>query len=337
MSSNWLSRARRLEGEPGHRALCRRLGARGFDHRREIPARCRVEILQHDRVIDHHRLAGPPVGQAVGGPIEGVGRIDPHAHLACQGDGRPQAGETIQLLGPDIALQTQPRLGIGEVDRPPVAGLPPRDDRLDIQPRGGASPVRGQGQARIASRPAMRTQMKGKAVPAEIEPGAGADLMQAQRQAAPGRNLEEAAEEDGGAADLIGLGRMVEEASEQRLVFGEGSAEGGPELAVRASARRGQTGCKHRRLSASAPGNANPRKAGAAGCHARDRPPSPRGIGRRARRLRYLRRPCPWPRPRAASRARRNSRPGGGRRPPERHGRMFHLHDAAPIRGRFAA
>ena len=91
--------------------------------------------------------------------------------------------------------------------------------------------------------------MKGKAVPAEIEPGAGADLMQAQRQAAPGRNLEEAAEEDGGAADLIGLRRMVEEASEQRLVFGEGSAEGGPELAVGASARRGQTGCKHRRLS----------------------------------------------------------------------------------------
>ena len=91
--------------------------------------------------------------------------------------------------------------------------------------------------------------MKGKAVPAEIEPGAGADLMQAQRQAAPGRNLEEAAEEDGGAADLIGLGRMVEESSEQRLVFGEGSAEGGPELAVGASARRGQTGCKHRRLS----------------------------------------------------------------------------------------
>jgi len=95
----------------------------------------------------------------------------------------------------------------------------------------------------------MCSQAIGETVPAEIEPGTGADLVEGEGEAAAGGDLEESTEEDRRAADLVGLGRMVEKAAQEILMPGESLAKRRPERATPRAAGGGKLCRQGRRLS----------------------------------------------------------------------------------------
>ena len=191
-------------------------------------------------MIDHHHLAPQPGGEPAPSPVEACRPLDPDFHRDRKRHRRLQEREAVQVVGPDIALEPEPRLGIGEVDRPLVAGLAASDLHLCVEPRGGAAPFGRQGQRRIAPTPAMGPQAVGEAVPAEIQPRAGAHLAERERQPASCGNLQEAAEEDRRAGDLVRLRRATEEEAKLLRLRLQGREQRGPHAAIGLAAGGGK-------------------------------------------------------------------------------------------------
>ena len=90
----------------------------------------------------------------------------------------------------------------------------------------------GEADRRVLGAPgAGRAGVVEPAVPVEVEPGAAPDLQRAQRQPRGPSEVQEAAEERGRAADLVGLHRQFDQRAQLCGVRGHGGAKVGPRVA----------------------------------------------------------------------------------------------------------
>ena len=127
-------------------------------------------------------MPGQREGEAIGDPRVGVGSIDRGGHPPRHLDGRLEAGEALHLVGPHVRHQGEAALGRGGVER--VAVAPAALGHLEPGREVGRVALPHPGEAHRAVRVAAHHPpgVVGEVVPAQVQPGAGADLEDPQRE-----------------------------------------------------------------------------------------------------------------------------------------------------------
>jgi hypothetical protein len=134
----------------------------------------------------------------------------------------------VELVGPDVGEQPAALGGIGQ-----VGGRRSQAARsiTSIRASSGGSgpgPVAGNDHRRGGIAPAGVAQLVAEAIPVEVQAGAGARLEGAERQAGLGGDGEEAGQQDGRAAHLVGLRLVGHERLDGRAVARERGLRGRP-------------------------------------------------------------------------------------------------------------
>ena len=189
------------------RSALRQRRRRVADRRRRPRRGLRRQVRPDDGMVEHGRDAGLRRRHA---QRPGAGVLARHRRRKAprQVDRAAKARQPFGLVGPDVGQQAERAVRVGEVDGRLVAAGPLGHLGRHIERRRRAVPHAVQPHRRAIVAPGAEwAEVVAIAVPVEVQPGAGADLQAAQRQAGLARHGEEAANEAQRAPHLVGLGR----------------------------------------------------------------------------------------------------------------------------------
>src|SRR4051812_17879175 len=174
--------SRRLQTQPGEWHGARRMRA-GFGHR-PTQARALVagEVLDHARVEDDPRRARRVAAELALEPLDRVRAIDRDRHPRRDLERTAQQTPALRLIGPHVRLQRQAAVLRQRIDRRQVAAAPRPDRHGRIERALVAREPVGDANRRRPVAEAAVTALVAEVIPAEIEPGAGSDLEERQRQ-----------------------------------------------------------------------------------------------------------------------------------------------------------
>jgi hypothetical protein len=185
--------------------------------------------------IEWKTTVAAPLAQRRGPqPGEQVGLLDAGGHRRGDLEGAAQAGEASRHVGPHVGEQRKAPVLAGRVDRPRVAATPLDDARRD--PEGwppGVCEQLGEAHGGVLGSPAGSALLVAVVVPAKVEPGARPELEEPQRQARLAGDGQEAAQQRGAAAYLVGLHRAAHELRDAAGVALEHRPKGRPRVAER--------------------------------------------------------------------------------------------------------
>lgn len=175
-----------------------------------------------DGVEDQLQSARDRPGETGFQPVCGVGAVDPGAKACGQVQRGAGAGQAVGLVGPNVGEKAQ---AVGDWVKWIQINAAPVKDCWGRRGRQGAGPIRCQGQGRIGGAERSAADAQGVVVPEKVQPGAGAEFGEDERQAEARGQPMGGSNERRGAADLVrlrGRGQPVEKKSRMSADRGKG-------------------------------------------------------------------------------------------------------------------